>query len=101
MNPHMLYSRSGPAGYPARFPLFWGFGAPLVGGLLGGFLGSAIFNYPRPYAYPPPYRDLTAARLITATGSSWGFSVRRCSGRSSIQRSRTGLLINKPIVAGV
>lgn len=55
MNPHMLYSRSGPAGYPARFPLFWGFGAPLVGGLLGGFLGSAIFNYPRPYAYPPPY----------------------------------------------
>lgn len=32
------------------------FGAPLVGGLLGGFLGSALFNYPRPYAYPPgPY----------------------------------------------
>ncbi|KLV21788.1 hypothetical protein [Bacillus altitudinis] len=36
-----------------RVPLFFGFGAPLVGGLLGGFLGSAIFNYPRPY-YPPP-----------------------------------------------
>ncbi|AGE63782.1 hypothetical protein C663_2005 [Bacillus subtilis XF-1] len=32
------------------------FGAPLVGGLLGGFLGSALFNYSRPYAYPPgPY----------------------------------------------
>ncbi|MFN2745727.1 MULTISPECIES: hypothetical protein [unclassified Bacillus (in: firmicutes)] len=57
MYPHMLYgyARSNPAGYPARSPLFWGFGAPLVGGLLGGFLGSAIFNYPRPYAYPPPY----------------------------------------------
>ncbi|TWK82417.1 hypothetical protein CHCC20335_3460 [Bacillus paralicheniformis] len=57
MNPHMFYGymRSNPAGYPARSPFFWGFGAPLVGGLLGGFLGSALFNYPRPYAYPQPY----------------------------------------------
>ncbi|NPC93103.1 hypothetical protein HOO54_12895 [Bacillus sp. WMMC1349] len=55
MNPHFYgYSRSAPAGYPARSPFFWGFGAPLVGGLLGGFIGSALFN-PRPYAYPRPY----------------------------------------------
>lgn len=46
MNPHMFYGymRSNPAGYPARSPFFWGFGAPLVGGLLGGFLGSALLT---------------------------------------------------------
>ncbi|MGK9428835.1 hypothetical protein ACSSTO_02435 [Bacillus atrophaeus] len=54
MYPHHAYYRGnpGPAGYPARNPFL--FGAPLVGGLLGGFLGSALFNYPRPYPYPPP-----------------------------------------------
>ncbi|WP_339244661.1 hypothetical protein NYE53_10550 [Bacillus sp. FSL R5-0523] len=56
MYPHHSCYRGipGPAGYPARSPFL--FGAPLVGGLLGGFLGSALFNYSRPYAYPPgPY----------------------------------------------
>ncbi|MCY8359461.1 hypothetical protein MOC61_14560 [Bacillus inaquosorum] len=56
MYPHHSYYRGNPdpAGYPARNPFL--FGAPLVGGLLGGFLGSALFNAPRPYAYPPvPY----------------------------------------------
>ncbi|MCY7959656.1 hypothetical protein MOC41_06005 [Bacillus spizizenii] len=56
MYPHHSYFRGNPdpAGYPVRNPFL--FGAPLVGGLLGGFLGSALFNYPRPYAYPPgPY----------------------------------------------
>ncbi|MCY7538259.1 MULTISPECIES: hypothetical protein [Bacillus] len=56
MYPHTPYFRGGAPGIPpyeSRVPLFFGFGAPLVGGLLGGFLGSAIFNYPRPY-YPPP-----------------------------------------------
>lgn len=45
MYPHHSYLRGipGPAGYPARSPFL--FGAPLVGGLLGGFLGSALFNY--------------------------------------------------------
>ncbi|MEH7203810.1 hypothetical protein, partial [Bacillus safensis] len=54
MYPHTPYFRGGAPGIPpyeSRVPLFFGFGAPLVGGLLGGFLGSAIFNYPRPY-YP-------------------------------------------------
>ncbi|KIN30736.1 hypothetical protein B4073_2121 [Bacillus subtilis] len=56
MYPHHSYYRGipGSAGYPARSPFL--FGAPLVGGLLGGFLGSALFNYSRPYACPPvPY----------------------------------------------
>lgn len=53
MYPQHSYYRGnpGPAGYPERNPFL--FGAPLVGGLIGGFLGSALFNYPRPYAYPP------------------------------------------------
>lgn len=47
MYPHHSYYRGipGSAGYPARSPFL--FGAPLVGGLLGGFLGSALFNYSR------------------------------------------------------
>lgn len=60
MYPHHSYLRGipGPAGYPARSPFL--FGAPLVGGLLGGFLGSALFNYSRPYAYPPTLMDTEA-----------------------------------------
>jgi hypothetical protein len=42
----------GPGPYPSRFFPF--FGAPLVGGFLGGLLGSALVR-PRPFAYPPPY----------------------------------------------
>ncbi|MGG5832900.1 hypothetical protein ACQ4LK_22560, partial [Bacillus pumilus] len=55
MGSENVYKRQAPGipPYESRVPLFFGFGAPLVGGLLGGFLGSAIFNYPRPY-YPPP-----------------------------------------------
>lgn len=55
MYPHFIYNqRSGPAGFPFRSPFL--FGAPFLGGLIGGFLGGAIFNYPRPYFYPPvPY----------------------------------------------
>jgi hypothetical protein len=48
------YPARGYRGGGNRGPFFFGFGAPLVGGLLGGFLGSALFNYPRPYYYPPP-----------------------------------------------
>lgn len=42
MYPQHSYLRGnpGPAGYPERNPFL--FGAPLVGGLLGGFLGSAL-----------------------------------------------------------
>lgn len=42
MYPQHSYYRGnpGPAGYPERNPFL--FGAPLVGGLLGGFLGSAL-----------------------------------------------------------
>ncbi len=60
MYPHTPYFRGSAPGIPpyeSRVPLFFGFGAPLVGGLLGGFLGSAIFNYPRPY-YPHHHRLL-------------------------------------------
>lgn len=44
MNPHTPY--------PTRFFPF--FGGPLVGGFLGGLLGSALVLRPRPfYPYPP------------------------------------------------
>lgn len=46
----MNYYR-GPALYHSRsFPFL--FGAPLIGGFVGGLLGSALFR-PRP-VYPPP-----------------------------------------------
>ena len=55
MYPHTPYFRGGALAFRHMNleSLCFGFGAPLVGGLFGGFLGSAIFNYPRPY-YPPP-----------------------------------------------
>nr|WP_263325017.1 hypothetical protein [Neobacillus sp. Marseille-Q6967] len=46
--------------YPVRDKRFIGFGLPFLGGLIGGFLGSAFvprpfYGYPRPfYGYPPP-----------------------------------------------
>lgn len=60
----MNYYHNGPDPYQQRqFPLF--FGAPLLGGFVGGLIGSALFR-PRPpfyggYPYPgggypyPPY----------------------------------------------
>jgi hypothetical protein len=47
MGPYLL--RNSP--YPGPGGRFF-FGAPFVGGLLGGFIGSAIFR-PRPYPYYP------------------------------------------------
>ncbi|AGX06010.1 MULTISPECIES: hypothetical protein [Bacillaceae] len=48
--------------HPYRAPYYAGggsrffFGAPFVGGLLGGLVGSALFfPRPRPYFYPPPF----------------------------------------------
>ena len=54
MNPHMMRNdiRRPSYGYGRR-PFF--FGGPFVGGLLGGLVGSAVFNYPRPRPYYPPY----------------------------------------------
>ncbi|MBD1379028.1 hypothetical protein [Metabacillus arenae] len=37
-------------GYGYRQPFF--FGAPFIGGLLGGFLGGALISYARPRPYP-------------------------------------------------
>ncbi len=72
MYPHHSYYRGnlGPAGYPARSPFL--FGAPLVGGLLGGFLGSALFNYSRPYAYPLTLMDTEADRTVLVPACHMG-----------------------------
>lgn len=54
----MNYYR-GPVPYDSRFfPPGLLIGAPLLGGFVGGLLGSAILRprpYPYPYPYPPPY----------------------------------------------
>ncbi|MBT2575321.1 hypothetical protein J7E26_15450 [Bacillus sp. ISL-51] len=53
MYPHheMYRGNFGPGGYPARGPFL--FGAPLVGGFLGGLLGGALVTG---FARPPyPY----------------------------------------------
>lgn len=54
MNPHMMRNdiRRPYYGY-GRSPFF--FGGPFIGGLLGGLVGSAVFNYSRPRPYYPPY----------------------------------------------
>ncbi|GIN42060.1 MULTISPECIES: hypothetical protein [Heyndrickxia] len=50
----MYYYRNVPVPNQSRqfFPFL--FGAPLLGGFVGGLLGSALAR-PRPYPYPPPY----------------------------------------------
>lgn len=93
MYPHHSYLRGipGPAGYPARSPFL--FGAPLVGGLLGGFLGSALFNYSRPYAYPPgPYGY---------GGGPYGFGLRRAiRGISRLLLIKTACIDCRPFFIG-
>lgn len=61
-----MYGYRGPVPAPGPYGLAGGgsrmfFGAPFLGGLLGGLVGSALL-FPRPYAYgfgyggfPPPY----------------------------------------------
>ncbi|MFC0274881.1 hypothetical protein ACFFIX_26605 [Metabacillus herbersteinensis] len=54
MNPYMMrYDIRRPYYGYGRSPFF--FGGPFIGGLFGGLVGSAVFNYSRPRPYYPPY----------------------------------------------
>lgn len=53
----MNYYRHAPAPYQQRqFPFFFGaFGAPLIGGFVGGLIGSALFRPRPPFPGGYPY----------------------------------------------